>query len=62
MPDLAADVPDPRQSPVVDTSSVPVPRLATPATESTEESIRAEDDAVGDAPDTGGLTSEDDAQ
>lgn len=41
---------------------VPVPRLATPATETPEESLRAEADAVGDHPDVGGLTPADDAQ
>lgn len=58
----AANVPDPRQSPVPDSDEVPVPRLGTPATEATEESLRAEHDHVGDHPDTGGLTSADDAQ
>jgi len=64
MPDTAAaaDALDPGQSPVPDSDEVPVPRLATPATETTEESLRAEREHVGDQPDTGGLTPTDDAQ
>jgi len=42
--------------------TAPTPRLATPATESGEESIQHEHDAVGDGPDVGGLTPVDDAQ
>ncbi|GAA1431806.1 hypothetical protein GCM10009616_19750 [Microlunatus lacustris] len=62
MPTPAADLPDPGQSPVTGSDEVPVPRLGTPATETTEDSLRAERDHVGDHPDTGGLTSTDDAQ
>ena len=58
-PDIPAD---PATSPAHDRSDVPVPRLSTPATEPAEESREAERDAVGDAPDLGGLTPPDDAQ
>lgn len=40
----------------------PTPRLATPATETTEDSVELEREAVGDEPDVGGLTPSDDAQ
>lgn len=40
----------------------PTPRLATPATEAAEESVQRQREAVGDKPDVGGLTSDDDAQ
>ncbi len=39
-----------------------VPSLAATASESPEESIRREREAVGDAPDNGGLVPADDAQ
>ena len=42
--------------------AAPTPRLTTPATESREESVQREQDAVGDGPDVGGLTPADDAQ
>lgn len=62
MADPAANAPDPSLSPATDRAAVPVQRLGTPATETTEDSIRAEDDAVADEPDTGGLTPSDGAQ
>ena len=40
----------------------PTPRLTEPATEETEVSVERERDAVGDAPDTGGLTPPDQSQ
>ncbi len=40
----------------------PTPRLATPATETAEDSVQLEREAVGDEPDVGGLTPSDDAQ
>ena len=40
----------------------PTSRLRTPAGESAETSIQQEREAVGDAPDTGGLTPPDNAQ
>ena len=45
-----------------DRGAEPTPRLATPATEPTDDSLERERDAVGDGPDVGGLTSSDDAQ
>ena len=41
---------------------MPVPRLGTPATETVEESLRAEREAVGDEPDIGGVTPANKAQ
>lgn len=40
----------------------PTPRLATPATEATAESVQRERESVGDEPDVGGLTPPDEAQ
>jgi hypothetical protein len=40
----------------------PTSRLRTPADESPETSVQHERDAVGEAPDVGGLTPSDDAQ
>lgn len=52
---------DPTPSPVDGRADVPVPRLTTPAAEPADESREAERGAVGDVPDTGGLTPPDDA-
>ena len=40
----------------------PTPRLRTPADEPAETSVQQQREAVGDAPDTGGLTPADNAQ
>ncbi|CAA9334532.1 MAG: hypothetical protein AVDCRST_MAG48-3308 [uncultured Friedmanniella sp.] len=61
-PTRQPDAPDPAASPADDHGDVPVPRLGTPAREPAAVSQEAERDAVGDAPDTGGLTPPDDAQ
>lgn len=59
--------PDPDVSPVratgtEGTGGSPTPRLTEPATEEPEDSMERERDAVGDGPDTGGLTPPDHAQ
>ena len=62
MTDHPAESPSPAESPVGDRTDVPVPRIGTPATETTEESVHAEREATADEPDAGGLTPPDDAQ
>jgi hypothetical protein len=62
MPDHTTNPSDPAESPASDRSEVPLPRLGTAATETTEDSLDAERDAVGDGADTGGLTPPDRAQ
>jgi hypothetical protein len=62
MSDHTPDPADAAASPAGDRSDVPVPRLGTAATEKTEDSLDAERAAVGDGPDTGGLTPPDQAQ
>lgn len=62
-----AFAPDANESPVGATGTEgvggsPTPRLTEPATEETEVSVERERDAVGDAPDTGGLTPPEQAQ
>jgi hypothetical protein len=44
------------------TGPEPVPSLASTASETPEESVQREREAVGDHPDTGGLVPHDDAQ
>ena len=62
MADHTPDLPDAAESPAGDRSDVPVPRLGSAAAERTEDSLDAERAAVGDGPDTGGLTPPDQAQ
>ena len=66
MADLSSPA-DPAASPVPpgeddQPGGVPTPRLSTPATETTDDSVQREREAVGDGPDVGGLTPGDDAQ
>lgn len=63
----AESLPDANESPVGTTgnegaSGGPTPRLTEAAAEKPEDSVERERDAVGDAPDTGGLTPPDQAQ
>jgi hypothetical protein len=60
-PDVPSDANPPSDRPA-EPAPEPTPRLRTPADESPEMSVQREQEAVGDAPDVGGLTPADDAQ